>query len=86
MASERTRHEFDRIVERLTSEYPSLGRQPGLPWSRPALITIMAVGGVVWALLSMAMVAWGAPGVALTVGVVVLAALAAAVDDRRRNR
>jgi hypothetical protein len=86
MASEGTRHEFDRIVERLTSEYPSLGRPPGLPWSRPVLITVMAVGGVVWALLSMAMVAWGARGVALTVAVVVAAALAAAVDHHRRNR
>jgi membrane associated rhomboid family serine protease len=86
MASERTRQEFDRIVERLTSDYPSLGRPPGLPWSRPVLITIMTVGGVVWALLSMAMVAWGARGVALTGGVAAIAALAAAIDTRRRNR
>jgi hypothetical protein len=86
MASEGTRHEFDRIVERLTSDYPALGRPPGLPWSRPALITIMTVGGVVWALLSIAMVAWRAEGVALTVAVVGLAAIAGAVDHRRRHR
>lgn len=86
MASEGTRPEFDRIVERLTSDYPSLGRPPGLPWSRPVLITVMVAGGVVWALLSIAMVAWGARGVALTGVVVTLTALAAAVDHRRRSR
>lgn len=86
MGTEDKRREFEEIVTRLTTDYPSLARPAGLPWPRPVLITVMVVGGVVWALLSVAMVAWGARGVALTCAVVAAAAVAAAVDARRRRR
>jgi hypothetical protein len=85
MASEGTRQEFEQIVERLTTDYPSLGRPPGQPWSRPVLVAVLVTGGVVWGLLSVAMVAWGWRGVVLTGVVAGLAALAAIVDARRRR-
>ena len=86
MASEDTRQEFQQIVERLTTDYPSLGRGTGLPWPRPVLITMSVVGGVVWACLSVAMVAWGWRGVALTGAVVATTALTLSLDARRRLR
>lgn len=86
MASEDTRQEFQQIVERLTTDYPSLGRGPGLPWPRPVLISMMVIGGVVWGLLSIAMVAWAWRGVVLTVSVVAITAVALTLDARRRSR
>lgn len=85
MATEDTRQEFQQIVERLTADYPSLGRGPGLPWSRPVRITVLAVGGVVWGLLSIAMVAWGWRGVALTGAVAAITAAVLTIDARRRR-
>jgi hypothetical protein len=76
MGNEDTRQEFEGIVERLTADYPSLARTGTPPWPRPLLLTVLIVGGLTWAFLSMAMVAWGARGVVLTVAVV-LAAVAA---------
>jgi hypothetical protein len=86
MASEDTRQEFQQIVERLTTDYPSLGRGLGLPWPRPALVAMSVAGGVVWALLSIAMVAWGARGVALACAVVAATVLTLTLDARRRLR
>ncbi|GAA2608947.1 hypothetical protein [Paractinoplanes durhamensis] len=85
MATEDKQRQFDQIVERLTTDYPSLRRLPR-QWPRPVLITVLSVAGVVWALLSVAMVAWGARGVALTLAVVALSAVALAVDNYRRRR
>jgi hypothetical protein len=85
MGSRDTRHEFEQIVERLTEDYPSLGRAPSRPWPRPVLITVLVVGGVGWGLLSIAMVAWGRSGVILTCAVVAVAAIAAVIDARRRR-
>lgn len=83
MGTEDTRQEFDGIVERLTADYPSLARTGTAPWPRPLLITVMIVGGVVWAFLSMAMVAWGWPGVVLTCAVVLGAVAALAIRNYR---
>jgi len=66
MASRDTRQEFEDIVERLTSDYPSLARTGMPPFTRPVLVTLLIVGGVTWGLLSVAMVAWGGKGVVLT--------------------
>jgi fatty acid desaturase len=73
--------DFDEIVERLTADYPSLAGRRRLP--RQVVITLAVVGGVVWGLLSVAMVAWGAFGVALTCTIVVLVGGAIAVDAYR---
>ncbi|MEV0901850.1 hypothetical protein [Actinoplanes sp. NPDC049802] len=76
--------EFEAIVAGLTADYPSLaGRRR---WSRTTRVIVAVAGGLVWGLLSVAMVAWGAAGVLLTVVVVALAATAAAVDAHRRRR
>lgn len=85
MAAEGTRQEFERIVERLTADYPSLTRK-GLPWPRPVLITMLCVGGVLWGLLSVAMVVWGGRGVVLTGAVAALAGAGITVDLHRRRR
>jgi hypothetical protein len=85
MATEGTHQEFEQIVGHLTTDYPALGREPGRPWSRPVLIAVLVVGPVGWGLLSIAMVAWGWRGIALTGGVVAVAALAAAVGAHRRR-
>ena len=85
MGSRDTRHEFEQIVERLTTDYPSLGRTSRRPWPRPVLVAVLVVGGVGWGLLSVAMVAWGRVGVILTLTVVAVAAIVAAVDARRRR-
>jgi hypothetical protein len=86
MGTEDKRREFEEIVTRLTTDYPSLARPAGRPLPRHVLIPVAVVAGVVWGLLSVAMVVWGARGVALTCTVVVLAGIAATVDSRRRRR
>lgn len=83
MGTEDTRQEFEGIVERLTADYPSLARTAGAPWPRPLLITVLIAGGVVWGFLSVAMVAWGWPGVVLTCVTVGGAAIALAVRNHR---
>jgi hypothetical protein len=84
MGTDDKQRQFDQIVARLTSDYPSLaGRRR---WSRRALITMAVVGGLIWGLLSVAMVAWGATGVVLTCALVVILGVGAAVDAYRRDR
>jgi fatty acid desaturase len=79
--------EFDQIVDRLVADFPSLaGRRR---WPRAVLVTAAIVGGVVWGLLSIAMVAWGTAGVVLTLVVAGLAITGLAADSyrwRRRGR
>jgi hypothetical protein len=85
MGTNDRQRQFDQIVAGLTADYPSLaGRRR---WSRRVLISAAVVGGVVWALLSVAMVAWGAAGVLLTCSVVAVTAAAFGIDSyRRRDR
>ncbi|MEV4704357.1 hypothetical protein [Actinoplanes sp. NPDC049316] len=77
--------QFDQIVARLTADYPSLaGRRRR---SRRVVAALAVLGGLVWGLLSVAMVAWGAAGVALTLLIVGATGTAIAVDEYRwRNR
>jgi Flp pilus assembly protein TadB len=83
MGTNDRQRQFDEIVSRLTADYPSLaGRRR---WSRRVLITAAAVGALVWGLLSVAMVAWGAIGVVLACTVVALAGAGIAVDAYRRR-
>ena len=84
MSTEDKRREFDDIVARLTTDYPTLTRRPWPRWPRPVLIAVLVTAGVVWGLLSVAMVAWGLRGVALTAAVVTVAAFAAFLDARKR--
>jgi hypothetical protein len=83
MASRDTRQEFEDIVERLTTDYPSLARTGMPPFPRPVLVTLLVVGGLTWAFLSVAMVAWGWKGVVLTCAAVLGAAVALAVRTYR---
>ena len=83
MASRDTRQEFEDIVERLTTDYPSLARTGMPPFTRPVLVTLLIAGGVVWAFLSVAMVAWGWKGVVLTCATVLGTAIALAVRAYR---
>lgn len=83
MGTDDKQRQFDQIVARLTADYPSLaGRHR---WSRRVQIAAAVLGGVVWALLSVAMVAWGAPGVTLTLAVVALVGSALALDAFRHR-
>jgi len=76
--------QFDQIVAGLTADYPSLaGRRR---WSRRVLIILAVVGGLLWGLLSVAMVAWGAIGVVLTCALVGIIGGGVAVDAYRRRR
>ncbi|GAB2568963.1 hypothetical protein Aab01nite_08320 [Paractinoplanes abujensis] len=83
MSTEDKRREFDDIVARLTTDYPTLSRAPWPRWPRPVLITVLVAAGVVWGFLSVAMVAWGVRGVLLTCAVVTVAAVAAVLDARK---
>jgi hypothetical protein len=85
MATEDKRQQFEKIVEGLTTDYPSLVRRSRRSWPRPVLVTVAVIAGLVWAGLSVAMVAWGTPGVVLTCVVVLVAAAAVAADARRRR-
>lgn len=84
MSTEDKRREFDDIVARLTTDYPTLTRHPWPRWPRPVLIAVLVTAGVVWGLLSVAMVAWGLRGFAITVAVAAVAAFAAFLDARKR--
>ena len=79
MGTEDKKRQFDEIVEHLTAEYPSLNR-PVQRLPRWALITLAVLGALVWGLLSVAMVAWGATGIMLTCAVVALTAMAAGMN------
>jgi len=78
------KRQFDRIVANLTADYPSLaGRRRR---SRRFLAIAGVIGGLAWALLSIAMVAWGAWGVVLTCATVALAGAGITVDAYRSRR
>lgn len=81
-ANDRQR-QFDQIVAHLTHDYPSLtGRRR---WSRRVLITAAVTGGLLWGLLSVAMVAWGVAGIVLTCAIVAVLGAGAALDAYRRH-
>jgi peptidoglycan/LPS O-acetylase OafA/YrhL len=82
MSTEDKRRDFDDIVDHLAADYPSLVRPPWPRWPRPVLITVSICCAVVWALLSVAMVAWGLAGVALTCVIVAACAVAGVLDAR----
>lgn len=84
MGTNDRQRQFDQIVARLTADYPSLASRRR--WSRRVRTFVAVVGGLLWALLSVSMVAWGAVGVALTCGVVVAVAAGAAVAAYPRLR
>lgn len=86
MGTEDKRRQFDDIVAHLTAADPSLARLPRRWWPRPVLIAVLVAGGLLWGLLSVSMVAWGARGVALTCGCVAAVSLVAAIDARRGPR
>ncbi|MEV6848486.1 hypothetical protein [Actinoplanes sp. NPDC051411] len=85
MGTNDRQHQFEQIVAQLRADYPSLsGRRR---WPRRVIVTAAVLGGVLWGLLSVAMVAWGAAGVVLTCTVVALTAAALTVDAyRHRDR
>jgi hypothetical protein len=83
MGTDDKQRQFDQIVERLTADYPSLAsRRP----SRRIQGAVAIVGGLVWGLLSIAMVAWGAVGIVLTCAVVAIVGTGIAADAYRRRR
>jgi len=83
MATNDRQRQFDQIVAHLTSDYPSLADRRHRP--RKILIATAVVAGVVWALLSVAMVAWGAAGVVLTCLIVASTGAGFAVDAYRHR-
>jgi fatty acid desaturase len=84
MATNEMKRQFEEIVAGLTADYPSLaGRRPRPRW---LVVTAAIVGGVVWALLSVAMVAWGAIAVVTTCVVVAAAAAGILLDFFRWRR
>lgn len=85
MGTNDRQHQFEQIVAQLRADYPSLsGRRR---WPRHVAVTAAVLGGVLWGLLSVAMVAWGAVGVILTCSVVALTVAALGLDAyRHRDR
>ena len=83
MGTNDRQRQFDEIVARLTADYPSLAGSRR--WPRRVLITAAVLGGLVWGLLSVAMVAWGAIGVVLTCAVVAIVGAGIAADAYRRR-
>lgn len=70
MATGDQRQRFDEIVEQLTTDDPRFRRlvqEAPRPLSREARTALLVLAGLIWALLSVLMVAWGWPGVMLTV-------------------
>ena len=85
MGTNDRQRQFDQIVAHLKADYPSLTDRRR--WSDRILMTAAVLGGIVWALLSVAMVAWGIAGVALTLAVVAITVAGFAVDAyRHRDR
>lgn len=83
MGPNEKQRQFDQIVAHLTADYPSLaGRRR---WPRQMVIAVAVAGGLLWGLLSVAMVAWGAVGVLLTCAVAGVVGAVAAVDSYRRR-
>jgi fatty acid desaturase len=83
MGTNDRQHQFEQIVAQLRADYPSLSGRRHRP--RRVIITAAVLGGVLWGLLSVAMVAWGAAGVLLTCAVVALTATALTVDAYRHR-
>ena len=83
MGTNDRQRQFDEIVARLTADYPSLAGSRR--WPRRVLIYAAVLGGLVWGLLSVAMVAWGAIGVVLTCAVVAIVGAGIAADAYRRR-
>lgn len=83
MGTNDKQRQFDQIVARLVADYPSLKgrRRP----SRRVLVTVAVVGALVWGLLSVAMVAWGAAGIVLTCLLLAITGAGIAVDAYRRR-
>jgi hypothetical protein len=84
MGTDDKQRQFDQIVAHLTASYPSLVGRRRPP--RRTLVTLAVVGGLVWGLLSVAMVAWGATGVVLTCALVGIVGAGVAVDAYRWHR
>ncbi|HWS32658.1 MAG TPA: DUF3040 domain-containing protein [Actinoplanes sp.] len=84
MSTRDTRREFDEIVGRLAADDPAIARPVRMITRRVQIIILAVIGALLWAGLSVAMVAWGAAGVALTC-VTVLAAVAFGVWFHRRR-
>jgi len=84
MGTDDKQRQFDQIVARLTADYPSLAGRRRWPWR--VLFTVAVVGGLIWGMLSVAMVAWGAVGVVLTCAMVAIVGAGLAVDAYRRRR
>ena len=84
MGTNDTHRQFEKIVAHLNADYPSLAgrRRP----SRRVLITTAAVGGVLWGLLSVTMVAWGVVGIVLTCSTVAVTGIGSALVAHRRRR
>lgn len=84
MSTKDNRREFDEIAGRLTAEDPSLA-QPVRMIPRRLKLAILAVAAILlWGVLSILMVAWGAPGVILTCLTVTLT-LGWAIRTHRRT-
>jgi hypothetical protein len=84
VATNDRQRQFDQIVAGLTADYPSLaGRRR---WSRRRRIAVGVLGGLIWGLLSVAMVAWGTAGVVLTCAIVVAAGAALVVGEVQWRR
>jgi fatty acid desaturase len=83
MGTNDKQRQFDQIVARLTADYPALAGRPRR--SARFVVTVAVVGGLVWGLLSVAMVAWGALGIALTCALVAIVGVGAAADAYRRR-
>lgn len=84
MGTNDKQRQFDQIVAKLIADYPSLaGRRRR---SRRFLITVAVLGGLVWGLLSVMMVAWGTAGVVLTCALVAVIGAGIAADAYRRHR
>ena len=84
MGTNDKQRQFDQIVARLTADYPSLAARPGR--SRRFVVTVAIVGGLLWGLLSVAMVAWGTAGVVLTCALAAIFGTGTAVEAYRRRR
>ncbi|WP_430788607.1 DUF3040 domain-containing protein [Actinoplanes sp. G11-F43] len=84
MSTRDTRREFDEIVGRLAAEDPEMARPVRMLTRRVQIAILAVIGALVWAGLSVLMVAWGAAGVAITV-VTVLVTVGAGIWFKRRR-
>ncbi|MEU8233263.1 hypothetical protein AB0C12_27090 [Actinoplanes sp. NPDC048967] len=83
MGTDDRQRQFDQIIARLTADHPSLTGRRRPP--RRTLVTVAVVGGLIWGLLSVAMVAWGTAGVVLTCALVVLFGAGIVAEEYRRR-